>query len=299
MNDKKQLIIITGPTAIGKTGLAIQIAKHFNTEIISADSRQFYREMSIGTAKPDADELAAVRHHLVGQLSVHDHYNVSMFEQDALALLEKLFKEHDQVVMVGGSGLYINALCHGIDELPDADEALREELNRVLEEPGIEPLQTELEKLDPEYYRQVDRSNPKRLMRAIEVCRITGKKYSELRKSEPKSRDFEIIKIGLNTDRELLFDRINRRVDEMIAAGLVEEVRSLEKYKHLNALNTVGYKEIFDHFDGKYTLEKAIEKIKTNTRRYAKRQLTWFKKDKEIVWFEPDDLEGIINEVIC
>lgn len=294
----KTLIVLTGPTAIGKTELAIEVAKHFNTEIISADSRQFYKEMSIGIAKPTEAELQGVSHHFVGHLSVTDYYNVSRFEQDVLRLLDRLFKKHDYVVMAGGSGLYIDAVCHGIDEFPDADEKLRAKLNKTLAEQGIEALRQKLKELDPEYYKAVDRNNPKRLMRAIEVCMLTGKKYSELRKKESPERDFRILKIGLNTEREKLFERINRRVDKMIQAGLIDEVRSLEKYRHLNALNTVGYKEIFAFLDGIYSREKAIEKIKTNTRRYAKRQLTWFRRDEEIHWYEPAESRWIIDFIL-
>lgn len=294
----KTLIVVTGPTAIGKTELAIEVAKHFDTEIISADSRQFYKEMSIGTAKPKEAELQAAPHHFVGHLSVNDYYNVSRFEQDVLQLLDKLFKKHDYVVITGGSGLYIDAVCHGIDKLPDADEKLRAKLNRIHMEQGIEPLRQKLKELDPDYFSEVDLNNPKRLMRAIEVCMLTGKKYSELRKKESPERDFEIIKIGLNTEREKLFDRINRRVDKMIEVGLINEVKSLEKYRHLNALNTVGYKEIFAFLDGIYSREEAIEKIKTNTRRYAKRQLTWFKRDEEISWFEPEEGRRIIDFIL-
>ena len=294
----KTLIVLTGPTAIGKTELALEVAKHFNTEIISADSRQFYKEISIGTAKPTEAELQAVPHHFVGHLSATDYYNVSRFEQDVLRLLDRLFKKHDYVVMAGGSGLYIDAVCHGIDEFPDADEKLRAKLNKTLAEQGIEALRQKLKELDPEYYKAVDRNNPKRLMRAIEVCMLTGKKYSELRKKESPERDFRILKIGLNTEREKLFERINRRVDKMIQAGLIDEVRSLEKYRHLNALNTVGYKEIFAFLDGIYSREKAIEKIKTNTRRYAKRQLTWFRRDEEIHWYEPAESRWIIDFIL-
>ncbi|MDZ7741100.1 MAG: tRNA (adenosine(37)-N6)-dimethylallyltransferase MiaA [Bacteroidota bacterium] len=291
----KNLILVCGPTAIGKTDIAINLARVLDTEIISADSRQFYREMNIGTAKPSPEQLAAVKHHLVGHLSIHNTYNVSRFEQDSLAILEGLFKTHDHAILCGGSGLYIDAVCSGIDDLPDADEALRARMNKQLQEEGITSLQAELKALDPEYYASVDPENPKRLMRAIEVCRLSGRKYSGLRKSKNKKRDFNIIRIGLNTDREILFERISRRNEQMIAEGLVEEARELYDQRELNALNTVGYKEIFQHFDGIWSLPLALEKIKTNTRRYAKRQLTWFKKDPSIQWFEPKDFDKILQ----
>jgi tRNA dimethylallyltransferase len=294
MPQANNLIVITGPTAIGKTNVAIQIAQALETEIISADSRQFFKEMFIGTAKPTAEELASVPHHLVGHLSVNDIYNISMFEQDVLAILNQLFKTKKYVVLTGGSGLYIDAVCRGIDDLPNADGELRGELNKRFELEGIESLQNELQDLDPDYFSEVDQNNPKRLMRAIEVCRTTGKKYSSLRKQESKKRDFNIVKIALNTERRVLFDRIHKRVDGMLQSGLVEEVRSLQGFKSLNALNTVGYKEIFNYLDGLCSLDEAIEKIKTNTRRYAKRQLTWFKKDPEYRWFEPGNVSEIL-----
>lgn len=289
------LVVICGPTAIGKTELSIQLAKELGTEIISADSRQFYREMNIGTAKPSPAQLSAVKHHLIGHLSIQDTYNVSMFEQDALYILKEIFRTKSHAILCGGSGLYIDALCRGIDDLPDADTEIRKKLQDQLDNEGIESLQKELQILDPEYYAEVDRNNPKRLMRAIEVCRIAGKKYSDLRKSQPKSREFNIIKIGLNTDREKLFDRINRRTERMIEKGLLKEVMGLRPYKNENALNTVGYKEIFNYLDGSTELAHAIEKIKTNTRRYAKRQLTWFKKDPSIQWFEPGQFYTILE----
>ncbi len=292
---EKTLIVIAGPTASGKTAVAIEIARHFNTEIISADSRQFYKEIPIGTAAPDMDQLLQIKHHFVGHLSITDEYNVSNFEQDVLSLLNQKFTEHDVMIMAGGSGLYINAVCNGIDDLPDPDKKLREELNRKLDKEGIEALQQQLKVLDPEFYNQVDLQNPKRLMRAIEVCLQTGKKYSDLRKNSKAKRDFNILKVGLTLPREELFNRINRRTDIMLKNGWLEEAEKIYPYRHLNPLNTVGYKELFKYIDGEWSLEQAIEKIKTNTRRYAKRQLTWFKKDSEINWFSPADVESIIN----
>jgi len=286
ISKKKRLIVICGPTAVGKTRYGASLAKQLNTEVISADSRQFYRELRIGTASPTPEEMMGVTHHFIGHLSLTDYYNVSLFEQDVLRLLEDLYARHDEVVMVGGSGLYIDAVCRGIDDFPDADPALRKMLKEELNAGGLEPLRQRLLSLDPEYYLQVDLSNPNRVMRAIEVCLVTGRKYSEQRTSPVREREFEIIKTGLNTDREDLFRRIEERVDRMMEAGLLEEVRSLIQYRHLNALNTVGYKELFNYLDGIWTLPESIEKIKTNTRRYAKRQLTWFKRDESIEWIK-------------
>ncbi len=291
----KTLIVILGPTAVGKTSFAIELAKYFNTEIISADSRQFYREMRIGTAAPTPEELKSAIHHFIGNLSVTDYYNVSKFENEALCKLKEIFLSNSFAIMVGGSGLYIDAVCKGIDELPDPDEKLRMELKMKYKKQDLEFLQQQLKKLDPEYYSIVDISNPNRLMRAIEVCLFTGKTFTSLRNNIPKNREFEIIKIGLNRNREKLFNIINSRVDKMINTGLIDEVKSLTKYRNFNALNTVGYKEIFEYLDKKITLKQAIENIKTNTRRYAKRQITWFKKDESIKWFHPDELQKIIE----
>jgi len=294
MNDPgPSLVIITGPTAIGKTRISIHLAKTFSTEIISCDSRQFYRELNIGVARPGMEELASVPHHMIGFLSIWDSYNVYKFETDVLALCKELFACHAIVIMTGGSGLYIRSIIQGIDDLPDPDPALREQLKKEFEEVGISALQQKLILLDPEYYKEVDLSNPKRLLRAIEVTVTTGIPYSSLRIKQPQKRPFRIIQIGLNANREDLYDRINERVDEMIEKGLVEEARNLYRYRDLNALNTVGYKELFAYFDGTYSLEQAVEKIKTNTRRYAKRQLTWFRNDLSINWFEPDQLADI------
>jgi len=291
------LIVVTGPTAVGKTSVSIEIAKHFSTEIISADSRQFFKEISIGTARPSVEELRTVHHHFIGHLSIADRYNVSGFEMDALKLLELLFQHHRVIVMTGGSGLYINAVCHGIDELPDPDPALRELLRELLKTQGIIPLQEKLCELDPVYYKQVDQDNPIRLIRAIEVSVMTGLPYSSFRKNKPKPRSFKTVKIGLTRDRPELFERINSRVDQMMMNGLLEEARNVYPFRHVNALNTVGYKELFAFFDGLMTLEEAIEKIRTNTRRFARRQLTWFDKDKDIRWFHPDEYQKIINYI--
>ena len=294
---KNKLLVILGPTAIGKTKLAIDIAKTFDAEIISADSRQFYKELKIGVAAPTDEELKVVKHHFVGNLSINEYYNVSKFENEVLEFLNGYFQNKRYAVMASGSGLYIDAVCKGIDELPDPDDNLRRQLKKTLKNNGLESLLKQLEQLDPEYYKIVDLNNPNRIMRALEVCLKTGKTYTSLRNNKPKKRDFEIIKIGLNRPREELFEIIENRVDKMIEQGLPDEVKGLWKYKNLNALNTVGYKEIFDYFDGNCTLDQAIEKIKTNTRRYAKRQLTWFKKDKSIHWFHPDEKEKIVEFV--
>ncbi|WP_423147717.1 tRNA (adenosine(37)-N6)-dimethylallyltransferase MiaA [Rubrolithibacter danxiaensis] len=294
---KKYLITIVGPTAIGKTTLAIQLARHFGTEIISADSRQFYRELTIGTAKPSSEELLQVKHHFINSHSINEEFNVGSFEQKGLVLLEQIFGKANIAVLVGGSGLYINAITEGFDSFPMVDPHIREKLNTNFQTEGIQTLQSLLKELDPVYYQQVDINNPQRIIRALEVCIGTGDTYSSLRKSLRKQRPFHILKIGLNTNRELLYKRINARVNQMIHEGLLEEVKGLHAYKTFNSLQTVGYSEIFDFLDNKLTFEQAIEKIKQNTRRYAKRQLTWFRKDPEIQWFEPTDTKNIIEYV--
>ena len=281
---KNKLIVIEGPTGVGKTAYAIGVAKKLKTEIISADSRQFYKELNIGVARPSEEELAAVKHHLIAHIGIEDYYSVSKFETDVLALLEDLFQTHETVVMVGGSGLYVNAVCNGIDELPDPDEQLREDIKRLYETQGIEALRAQLKILDPVFYNQIDLANHKRLQRALEVCLQTGKPYSELRTNTKKTRDFEIERMALNRDKNELYDRINLRVDVMIQNGLLEEAKNLYPFKHLNALNTVGYKELFEHFDEKISLEQAITDIKTHSRRYAKRQLTWLNAQDGIEW---------------
>lgn len=295
--EKPLLVVLAGPTAAGKTQTSIELATYFNTEILSADSRQFYKEMRIGTAFPTQEELAAVQHHFVGHLSITDPYNVSKFEADSLALLERLFTRHSIVFLVGGAGLYINAVCHGIDLLPDPDPVVREALKLMLYTEGIASLQEELRRIDPDYAESVDMANPARLIRALEIWRSTGIRYSTLRHNQPKDRPFRIMKIGITHLREILNERINRRVDQMIAEGLVDEARSLYPQRNLNALNTVGYKELFSFFDGEWDLPIAIEKIKTNTRRYAKRQMTWFTKDPEISWVSPPDKDQIISYI--
>ena len=282
----KKLIVVAGPTAVGKTSYAIKLAQKYNTEIISTDSRQFYREMSIGTASPTKEELNAAPHHFIGNLSIHDYYNVSLYEQEAMSLLSDLFKTKDTVIAVGGSGLYIDALCYGIDELPDANPEIRNKIKENYKNKGLIYLQEEVKKLDPEYYELVDTKNHKRLQRALEVIYETGKTYSSQRTDSKKIRPFLIEKIVLNMPREILYERINKRVDIMINEGLIEEARGLYKYRNLNALNTVGYKELFEYFDGNITKEQAIIDIKTHSRRYSKRQITWFKRYDDFKWID-------------
>ncbi|MCW3083034.1 MAG: miaA [Bacteroidetes bacterium] len=295
MKNKKYLIVIAGPTAIGKTALGIELAQLFHTTIISADSRQFFREMSIGTAKPSPEELKKVQHYFINSHSITENYNVGKYETEAIQLLDELFTTKDIVIMVGGSGLYIDAVCKGFDELPEANETIREKINTILETEGITALQNLLLELDPVYHAQVDLNNPQRLSRALEVCFTTGKPYSTLREGKIKQRNFNTIKIGLTAPRELLYARINNRVDDMMKQGLLEEVRKLQEYKNANALQTVGYKELFDYLDGKISLQEAVALIKQNTRRFAKRQLTWFKRDPEMKWFEPQEPESIVT----
>ncbi len=293
----KTLVVILGPTASGKTSLSLRLASQFMSEIISSDSRQFFRGMNIGTAKPSEKELNSVPHHFVDTLDVNDEYNVGMFEKDALTLLGKLFKKHPLVFMCGGSGLYINAVCNGFDALPTADPEVREKLEGILEREGVRGLAELLKKLDPDWHTKADLSNPHRLIRAIEVCMITGKPYSSFRKGKKVVRDFNIIKIGLDLDRELLYERINKRVDSMMLEGLLKEAKNFFHQRELNSLQTVGYQELFAYLEGKHKLEEAIELIRRNTRRYAKRQLTWFRKDKDIRWFRPEDEEEIIQTI--
>jgi len=295
--DKKILVVILGPTAAGKTRVAIDLARELGTEIISADSRQFFREMEIGTAKPDKQELLSVKHHFINSLSVEDNYNVGRFEEDALKILDSIFRESNTAIMAGGSGLYINAVCNGFDEMPETDEAIRSGITEKYKQEGITYLQNTLRELDEEHYNKADLKNPHRLIRAIEVCLTTGKKYSELREGKKQKRNFIPVKIGLHTAREKLYDRINARVDEMMGSGLLEEVKSLLKYKNRNALQTVGYKELFGHLEGKISLEKAVDQIKQNTRNFAKRQMTWFRKDQEIKWFEAGEIESMLDYI--
>jgi tRNA dimethylallyltransferase len=290
---KNTLIVILGPTASGKTSLSLGLAQKYNTEIISADSRQFYREIPIGTAAPDKSQLKMVRHHFVGNLSVLEHYNVSRFEKEALNLMEGLFPEKNPLIMVGGSGLYLNAVCEGMDEMPATDPKVRAELEELLDKEGISALQAKLKVLDPDHFAVVDPDNPKRLLRALEVCLQTGKPYSSFRRNRPQPREFSTLKIGLQVPREELANRIRKRTEEMLRKGWLEEAKAMLPYRHLNALNTVGYKELFSYFDGIMSLDQAVEKINTNTRRYAKRQMTWFRKDQEVEWFTPDRIEEI------
>lgn len=293
--DKKFLVVLTGPTGIGKTSVGIAIAKYFNTEIVSSDSRQIFKELSIGTAVPKKCELQQAKHHFIHSHSLIEDYNASKYEHEALKKIVELFIEKNTLVMVGGSMLYIDAVCNGIDEIPDADPEIRNNLNQQLKSDGIESLRIQLKKLDPAYYREVDLKNPARIIHALEICLTTGKTYSSFRKNTKKKRPFTSIKIGLNCDRETLHQRINKRVDEMIEDGLEQEARRVYPLRHLRSLNTVGYKEWFTYFDGEIPKEKAIELIKRNSRRYARKQLTWFRRDKEIKWFEPKQTEEIIH----
>ena len=298
MQDNKKLIVVLGPTAIGKTALAIDIARHYDTEIVSSDSRQFYKELNIGVARPSNEELSAAHHHLIANLSVEDYYNVSMYEQDALKVLSNIFQNNDVAVCVGGSGLYIDALCMGIADLPDPDPELRKRLRDDYERGGLEELRFQLKFLDPDYYNEVDLANHIRLLRALEVCYTTGKPFSEIRRQGVKKRPFEIIKIGMAMERELLNNRINKRVDIMMDMGLLNEVESVTPYRQYTALNTVGYKEIFEFMDGNISLEQAVENIKTNTRRYAKRQMTWFRRYDDINWINITPENDILSEVL-
>ncbi|HWY10599.1 MAG TPA: tRNA (adenosine(37)-N6)-dimethylallyltransferase MiaA [Bacteroidia bacterium] len=291
--NKKYLVVIAGPTGVGKTSLAIQLTRHYSSKIISADSRQFYKEMNIGTAKPTEKELSQAEHFFINSLSIHDNYSIGDFEKDVIKCLDKLFEENQLVFLVGGSGLYINAVLNGVDEFENVSEATKENVKLNYEQKGLLWLQQQLEKLDPYYYSTVDINNPQRLQRALEVCLETGKPYSSFLSNSKKTRNFETIKILINTDREILYDRINKRVDEMVKNGLVEEAKSLHPHKKLNALNTVGYKELFAHFDGETDLATAIDLIKQKTRNYAKRQITWFNNQDTYETFGRDDLEKI------
>lgn len=294
----KYLISIVGPTAIGKTTLSVKFAQHFNTEIISADSRQFYKEMLIGTAAPTKEELSQAKHHFIHHKSVIDNYSVGAFEKDAISKLNELFKTHNIVIMVGGSGLYVDAVTKGLDYFPDVDPEIRKNLNKTLEYKGIETLQLQLKELDIDTYNTIEISNPHRVIRALEICIGTDKPYSSFLKKKKKKRDFKTITIGLTADRELIYDRINKRVEIMIKNGLLNEVKSLQKYQNLNALNTVGYKEIFNFLNSKWSLDFATEEIKKNTRRFAKRQLTWFNKNSNTFWFDyKTDTKIIIDSI--
>jgi tRNA dimethylallyltransferase len=291
------LIVLLGPTGVGKTDISIDLAARFKCEIISADSRQFFREMSIGTAIPSEHQLNAVKHHFIKFLSVLDYYSASVFEKDVLDLLPSLFIKNNIVLMSGGSGLYIDAVCNGIDDIPDVDPEIRNKFIKMFSDSGVEGLRAALKVFDPEHYAKVDLKNHKRLMRALEICETSGRPYSSFLKKHKNERNFTIIKIGLQRSREDLYNRINSRVDDMIKAGLEEESGDLLKFRDLNALNSVGYREFFDFFDGLISREKAIELIKRNSRRYAKRQITWWGKDKDINWFHPDRIGEIIEYI--
>ena len=295
IQNNKTLISIVGPTAIGKTNLAIEVAKYFQSEIISCDSRQFFKEMKIGTAVPSEEELVEVKHHFIQNISIHEKYSVGDFERDGLAFLDNYFETNDICIMVGGSGLYEKAITVGFDEFPDVDPKIREDLNNELAEFGIEKLQEELQEVDPKYFEEVDIFNKQRVTRALEIYRASGLPFSHFRNQDLDKRPFNIIKIGLELPREEMYDRINLRVDMMMNEGLLNEAKNLFPLKDLNALQTVGYRELFDFFEEKITLDFAIEEIKKNTRRFAKRQMTWFKKDETVNWFSPFDQENIIN----
>lgn len=295
------LIIIAGPTAVGKTSLSIQLAKHYKCPVLSADSRQFYKEMSIGTAKPSSEEMDGIIHYFIDNKSIDDVYNIGEYEKEAITLIEKLFLEHDTLILVGGSGLYINAILNGLDEFEEIPTEIRENLIKQYNEKGISFLQEELKQRDFKYYEEVDTNNPQRMMRALEVCIFKGKPFSEYRTKVKKTRNFNSIPILINTSRAILYERINKRVDEMISAGLVDEVKSLQHKNQLNALNTVGYKELFSYLENKISLHEAINLIKQNSRRYAKRQLTWFNHQGNFETFEPNEIEKIksfINIII-
>ena len=290
----KTLIVLLGPTGVGKTNLSLRIARHFNTEITSSDSRQVYREMRIGTAVPEKEQLNAVKHHFIHSHSIHDYFSSWECEQKTLALLKNSFQDKDQMLMVGGSMMYIDAVCDGTDLIPTISPELRNEVCERYKKDGLEALQSELKELDPIFYEQIDLQNAKRVIHAVEVCLMAGKAYSSLRTNKIRKRDFDIIKIGLNRDRAELYERINQRVDSMMAEGLIEEAKALFEFRDLNSMNTVGYKELFEHFKGHISLYKAIELIKRNSRHYAKRQLSWFRRDEKIHWFHPDQEDEII-----
>ena len=293
--ENKHLIVLAGPTASGKTATAIKLAKAFDAEIISADSRQFYKELSIGTAAPTAEELAQVKHHFVHNLSIEDKYDVADYEKDVLSYLKQYFKTKDIAIMTGGSGLFIDAVCNGLDEIPDISDEIRAKVTKMFDDGGIEALQNEVERVDNDYFQIVDKQNPRRLQRALEVFYQTGKPYSTFRQKNVAKRDFDIIKLAILWDRDKLIERINKRVDLMMKQGLLEEVKSVYPKRHLNSLNTVGYKELFDYLDGKCSLEQAVEQIKINTRQYAKRQMTWLRKRNDYRWFMIEETDEIFN----
>ena len=289
------LIVITGPTAVGKTALTIELARYYNTPVINADSRQIYRELKIGTAAPSEEQLKQARHYFVGTKSIHDYYNASMYEQEVMSLLSESTTQIN--LLAGGSMMYIDAVCNGIDDIPTVRDDIREEMKRRYQEEGLEALCADLQRLDPEHYAIVDRQNYRRVIHALEICYQTGKTYTSFRTQAKKERPFRIVKIGLNCERDILYNKINARVDEMMENGLLQEAERLYKFRQLNALNTVGYKELFDHMDGRWPLEEAVERIKGNTRRYARKQLTWFKRDPEMIWFDPEHQEEILKYI--
>lgn len=289
------LIVVLGPTGVGKSDISIQLANYFSTDIISADSRQFFRELSIGTAVPAEEDLKSVIHYFIHSRSIHDYYNVSEYETEAINRINQLFKTKNPLILTGGSMLYIDTICKGIDDIPTVTPEIRTEVTDWYAENGLEALQQRLFNLDPEYHGIADLNNPKRLLHAVEICQMTGKTFTSFRKNTVRERPFRILKIGINQDREILYQRINERVERMIEAGLLEETRSVYPYKHLNSLNTVGYKELFAYFDGNSTLDEAVDLIKRNSRKYARKQLTWFRRDNEITWFEPEQIQEIIS----
>ncbi len=289
------LVVITGPTAVGKTALTIELARHYHTPVINADSRQIYRELRIGTAAPSEEQLQQAKHYFVGNKSIHDYYNASMYEQDVLEVLKK--EPSDTNILSGGSMMYIDAVCNGIDDIPTVRDDIREEMKRRYEEEGLEALCEDLRRLDPEHYAIVDRQNYRRVIHALEICYQTGRTYTSFRTQSKKERPFRIVKIGLNRDRNELYNRINARVDAMMEQGLLHEAESLYNQRQLNALNTVGYKEMFDYMDGRWSLDEAVERMKGNTRRYARKQLTWFKRDEEVRWFHPDQIDEILKYI--
>lgn len=293
----KTLIVIVGPTGVGKTALCLEVAERLGTFIINADSRQIFMDIPIGTAAPTAEEQKRVKHFFVGKLHINDYYNASMFENDVIKLLDKLFGEKDNIIMSGGSMMYVDAVCNGIDDIPSVNENIRQQVKSLYEADGLDIIKEKLKKLDPEYFEIVDKNNPKRVIHALEICLSTGKTYTSFRTNTKKERNFRIIKIGLNRDRDELYSRIDKRVDLMIENGLMEEAKQMYPHKELNSLNTVGYKELFNYFDGNCTLDEAIFKIKSNTHKYCRKQLTWFKRDKDIHWFNPDNVEEIIKYI--
>lgn len=293
----KTLFVIVGPTGVGKTSLCLKVAEHLNTVIINADSRQVFKEIPVGTAAPTKDERKSIRHFFVGNLHINEYYNASKYEQDVLKLLNILFKYKDNVIMSGGSMMYVDAVCKGIDDIPSVDDNIRKTLQERFDKEGLSGISKELALLDPDYYAIVDKNNHKRIIHALEICLSTGKPYSSFRKNTTKERPFRIIKIGLNMDRQRLYERIDLRVEQMIHDGLIQEALNVYEYKNLNALNTVGYKEIFEYLDGLCTLDNAIFRIKSNTHKYCRKQLTWFRRDPNIHWFSPDNIEEIINYI--